>query len=72
MSKHTLDVKGQLCPIPVIRTQNQAKNLRLAIHWRYCARTPGRPMTFPPGAASMATPWSAVNPGIKTISLSSP
>ena len=27
MSKHTLDVKGQLCPIPVIRTQNQAKKL---------------------------------------------
>ena len=24
---HTLDVKGQLCPIPVIRTQNQAKKL---------------------------------------------
>ena len=27
MSKHSLDVKGQLCPIPVIRTQNQAKKL---------------------------------------------
>ncbi len=27
MSKHTLDVTGQLCPIPVIRTQNQAKKL---------------------------------------------
>lgn len=27
MSTHTLDVKGQLCPIPVIRTQNQAKKL---------------------------------------------
>ena len=27
MSKYTLDVKGQLCPIPVIRTQNQAKKL---------------------------------------------
>ncbi|ALP52088.1 hypothetical protein Tel_02430 [Candidatus Tenderia electrophaga] len=27
MSAHTLDVKGQLCPIPVIRTQNQAKKL---------------------------------------------
>ena len=27
MSRHTLDVKGQLCPIPVIRTQNQAKKL---------------------------------------------
>lgn len=27
MSKHILDVKGQLCPIPVIRTQNQAKKL---------------------------------------------
>jgi len=27
MSKHTLNVKGQLCPIPVIRTQNQAKKL---------------------------------------------
>lgn len=25
--KHTLDVRGQLCPIPVIRTQNQAKKL---------------------------------------------
>lgn len=24
---HTLDVRGQLCPIPVIRTQNQAKKL---------------------------------------------
>ena len=27
MSSYTLDVKGQLCPIPVIRTQNQAKKL---------------------------------------------
>ena len=27
MSTHILDVKGQLCPIPVIRTQNQAKKL---------------------------------------------
>lgn len=27
MSTHTLDVRGQLCPIPVIRTQNQAKKL---------------------------------------------
>ncbi len=27
MSRHTLDVKGQLCPIPVIRTQNQVKRL---------------------------------------------
>jgi tRNA 2-thiouridine synthesizing protein A len=26
-TKQTLDVKGQLCPIPVIRTQNQAKKL---------------------------------------------
>lgn len=26
-TKHTLDVKGQLCPIPVIRTQNQVKKL---------------------------------------------
>ncbi|MDZ4263267.1 MAG: sulfurtransferase TusA family protein [Pseudomonadota bacterium] len=24
---HTLDVRGQLCPIPVIRTQNHAKKL---------------------------------------------
>ncbi len=24
---HTLDVRGQLCPIPVIRTQNRAKKL---------------------------------------------
>jgi tRNA 2-thiouridine synthesizing protein A len=27
MNRHTLDVTGQLCPIPVIRTQNQAKKL---------------------------------------------
>jgi len=27
MSKHSLDVKGQLCPIPVIRTQNKVKKL---------------------------------------------
>ncbi len=27
MSKYSLDVKGQLCPIPVIRTQNQVKRL---------------------------------------------
>ncbi|HHJ80267.1 MAG TPA: sulfurtransferase TusA family protein [Candidatus Tenderia electrophaga] len=27
MSKHSLDVTGQLCPIPVIRTQNKAKKL---------------------------------------------
>lgn len=27
MKRHTLDVKGQLCPIPVIRTQNQVKRL---------------------------------------------
>ncbi len=27
MNKHSLDVKGQLCPIPVIRTQNQVKRL---------------------------------------------
>ena len=27
MSKHTLDVQGQMCPIPVIRTQNFAKKL---------------------------------------------
>lgn len=26
-NKHTLDVRGQLCPIPVIRTQNHAKKL---------------------------------------------
>jgi len=26
-TKHTLDVRGQLCPIPVIRTQNHAKKL---------------------------------------------
>ncbi len=25
--KQTLDVRGQLCPIPVIRTQNHAKKL---------------------------------------------
>ncbi len=27
MSRHTLDVTGQLCPIPVIRTQNTVKKL---------------------------------------------
>lgn len=27
MSKYSLDVTGQLCPIPVIRTQNKAKKL---------------------------------------------
>ncbi len=27
MSHHRLDVRGQLCPIPVIRTQNQVKKL---------------------------------------------
>ena len=27
MSQHRLDVRGQLCPIPVIRTQNQIKKL---------------------------------------------
>ncbi len=27
MTTHVLDVKNQLCPIPVIRTQNQAKKL---------------------------------------------
>lgn len=27
MMSHTLDVRGQLCPIPVIRTQNQIKKL---------------------------------------------
>lgn len=26
-NKSTLDVRGQLCPIPVIRTQNHAKKL---------------------------------------------
>ena len=25
--QHTLDVRGQLCPIPVIRTQNHVKKL---------------------------------------------
>jgi tRNA 2-thiouridine synthesizing protein A len=27
MKHETLDVRGQLCPIPVIRTQNTIKNL---------------------------------------------
>lgn len=27
MSKQTLDVQGQMCPIPVIRTQNMTKKL---------------------------------------------
>ena len=27
MTQHRLDVRGQLCPIPVIRTQNQIKKL---------------------------------------------
>jgi len=26
-TEHSLDVRGQLCPIPVIRTQNHAKKL---------------------------------------------
>jgi len=29
MTHETLDVRGQLCPIPVIRTQNKVKSLKV-------------------------------------------
>jgi tRNA 2-thiouridine synthesizing protein A len=28
MNQHILDVRGQMCPIPVIRTQNKVKSLK--------------------------------------------
>ena len=53
MSTHTLDVKGQLCPIPVIRTQNQAKKL-----------APGdilEVICTDPGAMNDIPAWSRIN-----------
>lgn len=53
MSKHTLDVTGQLCPIPVIRTQNQAKKL-----------APGdllEVLCTDPGATSDIPAWCRIN-----------
>ncbi len=28
MARHTLDARNQLCPLPVIRTQNKIRNLQ--------------------------------------------
>lgn len=41
MSHSELDVRGQLCPIPVIRTQNRVKNLAVRDTLTVIATDPG-------------------------------
>lgn len=47
MSTHTLDVKGQLCPIPVIRTQNQVKKLAAGDRLEVVCTDPGVQQDIP-------------------------
>lgn len=41
MTRHTLDVRGQLCPIPVIKTQNKIKTLVVGDVLEVTATDPG-------------------------------
>lgn len=41
MSEHILDVRGQLCPIPVIRTQNTVKKLAIGDTLKVLCSDPG-------------------------------
>ncbi len=53
MSRHTLDARRLLCPLPVIRTQNAAKKL-----------APGETLEVTctdPGAASDIPAWCRIN-----------
>jgi len=41
MTRHTLDVRGQLCPIPVIKTQNKVRSLAVGDILEVYATDPG-------------------------------
>lgn len=41
MTRHTLDVRGQLCPIPVIKTQNKVRSLAAGDILEVYATDPG-------------------------------
>lgn len=41
MSRHTVDARGLLCPLPVIRTQNQARSLASGDEIEVLATDPG-------------------------------
>lgn len=41
MTRHTLDVRRQLCPIPVIKTQNKVKTLAVGDVLEVVATDPG-------------------------------
>ncbi len=41
MTDHTLDVRGHLCPIPVIRTQNMVKKLAVGDKLTVLCSDPG-------------------------------
>lgn len=47
MNKHSLDVKGQLCPIPVIRTQNHVKKLAMGDILEVVCTDPGVKQDIP-------------------------
>ena len=47
MSEHQLDVKGLLCPMPVIKTQNKAKQLLPGDILKVIATDPGVKQDIP-------------------------
>lgn len=47
MSEHTLDVRGLLCPMPVIRTQNRVKELAPGARLQILCTDPGAVIDIP-------------------------
>lgn len=47
MSHHTLDARGLLCPMPVIRTQNAANELAAGDHLEVLCTDPGALIDIP-------------------------
>jgi tRNA 2-thiouridine synthesizing protein A len=47
MSVDTLDVRGLLCPLPVIRTQDRVKDLRPGAHLQVLCTDPGAVIDIP-------------------------
>lgn len=47
MSQHTLDVRGLLCPLPVIRTQDRVKDLNPGSRLRILCTDPGAVIDIP-------------------------
>ncbi|HKI80891.1 MAG TPA: sulfurtransferase TusA family protein [Pseudodesulfovibrio sp.] len=47
MSEHTLDVRGLLCPMPVIRTQDRVKELAPGARLQILCTDPGAVIDIP-------------------------